>query len=307
MEKNLLIRREHFGIQRKVVANMTSESWETIPHAGSNYEPDVTEFWDTYTVLRKTPQWSDITANTLLLYVVVQGLKACPKMNGYISFKRKSANGTVEFYENIDVSVPMTLPIGGSMTINVHGCEQMSLRELADAIVNVRLRMEKTIFDEVLYDAALDNTLGLLRRGRMDIILTRLLGARFGKGKVPRLRGQAKRDYYAIPETERLTKHDIEQGTVTVSNFGSLYHGAYAPPVLLEIIPPQICVIGISGLIERPGCITAPDGKKEIVPRKYLPFNLLMDHRALDYGDMVPFMKKLDYIFEHVDLLNEWL
>ena len=22
----------HFGIQRKIVANMTSESWETIPH-----------------------------------------------------------------------------------------------------------------------------------------------------------------------------------------------------------------------------------------------------------------------------------
>ena len=34
----------HFGIQRKIVSNMTAESWETIPHVTYNYEPDVTAF-----------------------------------------------------------------------------------------------------------------------------------------------------------------------------------------------------------------------------------------------------------------------
>lgn len=34
---------EHFGIARKIVANMTSESWETIPHAVMSYEADVTD------------------------------------------------------------------------------------------------------------------------------------------------------------------------------------------------------------------------------------------------------------------------
>ena len=38
----------HFGIQRKIVANMTAESWETIPHVTYNYEPDVTEFMIEY-------------------------------------------------------------------------------------------------------------------------------------------------------------------------------------------------------------------------------------------------------------------
>ena len=33
-----------FGIQRKIVANMTSESWKTIPHVCYTYEPDVTKF-----------------------------------------------------------------------------------------------------------------------------------------------------------------------------------------------------------------------------------------------------------------------
>ena len=34
----------HFDIQRKIVSNMTSESWETIPHASFIYDADVTDF-----------------------------------------------------------------------------------------------------------------------------------------------------------------------------------------------------------------------------------------------------------------------
>jgi len=105
----------------------------------------------------------------------------------------------------------------------------------------------------------------------------------------------------------RLTGRDIKQGTITVSNFGSLYRGAYAPPMMLEVVPPQICVIGIASLTERPGCIAAYDGKKEIVPRKYLPFSLLIDHRAIDFGDIVPFMEKLDMIFAHPEDLDTWM
>lgn len=37
---------EHFGIARKIVSNMTSESWETIPHACVTYEADVTKLFD---------------------------------------------------------------------------------------------------------------------------------------------------------------------------------------------------------------------------------------------------------------------
>ena len=33
---------EHFTIARKIVSNMTSESWETIPHAVVTYNPEVT-------------------------------------------------------------------------------------------------------------------------------------------------------------------------------------------------------------------------------------------------------------------------
>ena len=99
---------EHFGLQRKIVANMTTESWEAIPHAAANYEPDVTDFWNTFQKLRKQPGWEGITINVVLLYAITQGLRACPAMNGHIKYKRKSANGLLELYSDINmIAVPL--------------------------------------------------------------------------------------------------------------------------------------------------------------------------------------------------------
>ena len=36
---------EHIGIQRKIVAAMTTDSWQNIPHVCYMYEPDVTAFY----------------------------------------------------------------------------------------------------------------------------------------------------------------------------------------------------------------------------------------------------------------------
>lgn len=43
-----ITRREHFGIQRKMVSHMTTESWRNIPHVTYMYEPDVTELYKIY-------------------------------------------------------------------------------------------------------------------------------------------------------------------------------------------------------------------------------------------------------------------
>ena len=298
---------EHFGLRRKIVANMTTESWESIPHAGTNYEPDVTDFWDTYQVLRKgDPKWAKITFNTLMLYVVTQGLIACPAMNGHIQFKRESANGKIELHEAINISMPMCLPDGGMMTINMHNCESKSVNEMAQAMEDIRRRMVNTNIEHAMFGAALENTLRLFRQGKVFRVLGRLAGNTFGKGKMSRLKGREKKDYLAIPESERLTKRDIEQGSITVSNLGSVYRGgSYAPPVMLDIIPPQVAVIGIGGLTERAG-IAARNGAKVIEPRRFLPINLMFDHRALDYGDMVPFMRRLDEIFADPAMMTNW-
>ena len=47
-----IYKQERFGIARKIVANMTAESWETIPHSSFIYEPEVTKFLEVLKKLR---------------------------------------------------------------------------------------------------------------------------------------------------------------------------------------------------------------------------------------------------------------
>ena len=84
-----------------------------------------------------------------------------------------------------------------------------------------------------------------------------------------------------MPADRKLSVSDIEQGSITVSNFGSLYKNLRGRPLLLEIVPPQVVAIGI-------GAIQDTDG------RRILPMCIAFDHRALDFGDIVPFIKKMD-------------
>jgi pyruvate dehydrogenase E2 component (dihydrolipoamide acetyltransferase) len=298
---------EHFGIQRKIVANMTSDSWESIPHVSGIYEPDVTNFWDFFQTVKKTPAWDGITLNTVMLAILTQGLLACPAMNSHIAFNRRFVNGTIETYKDVNISMPMLLPTGEMMTINIHNCERKSLRQLNDYILDVRRRMENTNLTEAMFSVAMDNTMRLVKEGAFLTIAGRLLGAAIGRGKIKRLPLRERIAYNKIPETERLTKEDIEQGTVLVSNFGSVYKNSYVMPTLLEIIPPQVLVIGLGTFGDRPGVVTNENGAQSVAVRKYLPINISFDHRALDFGELVPFFKRLDDIFENPQQLLKLL
>ena len=49
------------------------------------------------------------------------------------------------------------------------------------------------------------------------------------------------------------------------------------------------------------------DGNKQIVIGKILPMCIAFDHRALDMGDVIPFIKKLDEIFENPEIIDNWI
>lgn len=297
----------HFGIQRKIVANMTSESWETIPHVTYMYEPDVTEFMKEYRKLNLDRSGKDkITVNTLMLKVISEGLKAAPVMNSHIRFNRKLVRGEINTFEDINISMPMILPNGEMMTVNLHNFESKNLDEMTEYIHDVARRAENSDLNEAMFEVSLDNTLTALKAGKIKQTLYRLIGSKTGKHKVKTLHGEAKRAYESIPATERLTKHDIEQGTVTVSNIGSTYRGQRGATALLEIIPPQVCAFAVGAVQDKPVVITDALGNKKIEARQVLPLCIAFDHRALDFGDVVPFLQKLDYIFENPKIMHTW-
>lgn len=297
----------HFGIQRKIVANMTTESWANVPHVTYNYEPDVTEFMIEYKRLNEDcPPEKKVTLNTLMLKIIVEGLKADPIMNSHIEFDRKLVRGEIHTFENIDISMPMVLPNGEMMTINLHNFENKNLDEMVAYIADVNRRVANTNLDEVMFDVSLDNTLTALKQGKIKQTLYRLIGSKTGKHKVRTLSGKEKSNYYKIPENDRLTKHDIEQGTITVSNIGSVYRAQRGETCLLEIVPPQVCAIAVGAVQDKPVVVVNEAGEKEIAIRQVMPLCIAFDHRALDFGEIVPFIKRLDEIFAAPEIIHTW-
>lgn len=300
-----ITRTEHFDIQRKIVANMTTESWEQIPHVAYVYEADVTDLMTEFKKLRSTSK-TKITLNTVLMKAIIEGLKAAPVMNSHLSYNRKLVRGELKTFEDINISMPMLLPDGRMMTVNLRDFQNKSLLAMTDYIADVTRRAENTNLNEVMFDVSLDNTITGLKQGKVKQTVRRLIGSKTGKHKVHTLRGAAKKAYYSIPEKDRLTKKDIEQGTVTISNLGSLYRGQSGYGTLIEIVPPQVCAFALGAVQDKPVVVTDKFGNKTIEARQILPITVVFDHRALDFGDVIPFLKKMDSIFAHPQVIQEW-
>ncbi len=301
------IKTVNFGIQRKIVANMTTESWRTVPHIGYSYEPEVSKFMAKAKELNASGKFATkITVNTLMLKALCEGLKAAPELNANIKFNRRLVRGTITQYENIDASMTWVLPSGEMMTIRLADIGAKSLSELNDYIADVARRIGNTNLDEVMYSIAFDDTIRALKRGNVIKALGRLIGSKTGKYKVKTLSGKEKKEYYAIPEKDRLTKEDIRQGTVCISNIGSTTRGIRGRCTMLAIIPPEVFVLCMSSVQKTPVVVTDENGNDKIVPGQIMPIELVFDHRAIDFGQIVPFLQKMEDIFDNPDQMMDW-
>ncbi len=207
----------HFGMQRKIVSHMTSESWKTIPHVTYMYEPDVTDFMQEYRLLsRDSNRPRKITVNTIMLKAIAEGLKAAPSLNAHIDYHDRTVRGSVTLLDSIDISVPWCLPNGEMMTVNLRDVGSKTLDELAAYIEDIGRRMANTDFNEAMYEVAFAETMGHLKRLHIVRVLRRLFGCKVGKHRVKTLSGKARKAYRKIPASDRLTKADLEQGSVTV-------------------------------------------------------------------------------------------
>lgn len=294
--------RTRFDLRRKVVAAMTAEGWREAPHACMSCEEEATALLETLEEINAgLPRAERITLNTALLKLTALALAACPGLNGRIRYRRGLVRGETILSESVDASVPMLL--GGRMvSVTLRGLESKTLSQIRDDIADVRRRAENTHLSQALYEVSRRDTLREL--GRLHILrgVGRFLGFWLDHGGAALPHGRAKREYAALPETERLTWRDLEQGSVTVSNIGSLYPDGRAVCSMLEIVPPQLCAICYSSVRESP---IADGGAVRV--GKVLPVLLAFDHRALDAGDVVPFFQKLDELFAHPEELKRYM
>ena len=294
-----------FGIQRKIVANMTTESWQNIPHVSYLYEPDVTDFLSEFKKFQAECGYEvKPTFNAVLLKAVAEAIEVDPVINAHIHYERGLVRGKVTVFDNIDISVPWTLPDGNMMTITMKDMGNKTLKEIAEYQADINRRLEKTNLTEALYSVSFHDTVEKLKRGHILKALKRLYGANTNPNhKIRRLKGAEKKAYNAIPETDRITRNDLKQGTITISNIGADSRGLAGECAMLMVIPPQICAIGIGAMQRRPVVVKNEKGEEEIVIRTILPMNVCFDHRALDFGEVRPFLTKLQEIFENPGMI----
>ncbi len=292
-----------FGIQRKIVANMTTESWQNIPHVSYQYEPDVTKFveeFKKFTTEHQGNSGAKITFNAVLLKAIAEAIEADPVINAHMHFEKGLVRGKVTVFDNIDISVPWLLPSGEMMTITMKDMGNKTLKEIAEYQADINRRLEKTNLTEALYSVSFNDTIEKLKKGHVLKALKRLYGANTNKNhKIKLLKGEEKKAYEAIPETDRITYKDLKQGTITVSNIGADTRGLSGECAMLMVIPPQVCVICIGSMQRRPIVVKDEAGNEKVEIRTILPLNICFDHRALDFGEVRPFISKMEEFFQN--------
>ena len=296
---------ERIGLPRQIIGNMTLAGWRHAPHAGFIYEADVTEMLETLREINAGRSAEDaITVNTVMLKIIAEGIRACPRMNGHIRFSELLARGRVTTFEQIDVTVPVMLDERTLVALNLHGLERKSITEIHDGMKDLIRRAKNSNLQQTLYELALYDTLQMMKRGQVFHALGRMIGFYLMDGGLKTLlHGAEKRAYRAIPATERLTRRDVEQGTVTVTNPGSVYRRVNGVAVTLNLVPPQIAQVAINTVRER--ALVREDGT--IAAGRTITLTIIIDHRALDAADLAPFTERVEEIMRAPEVLKDWV
>ncbi len=299
----------NFGIQRKIVANMTVEGWRGAPHCSYTFEPDLTEFYKKYSAFAEElkKEGKRVTFNMVMMKAICEALKFAPEMNAHIEFNRQLVRGEITTYDQIDVSMPCILPDGRMMTITMTDMGNRSLGNMTEYMSEMMKKMEKTDFNEAMFQVSMNDTIEKLTKGRVIKVGQRLFGSFASKKhRIKRLSGSAKKAYDAIPDSEKITAKDLKQGTITISNTGSISRAHDGSVSMLIIIPPQVCAICINAMTKKPVVVTNAQGEDEIKIKTTVPLTICFDHRVLDFGEVKPFLDAFQNIVDNPETILKY-
>ena len=233
--------------------------------------------------------------------IIIEGIKAAPWVNAHISYNKWLSSGNIKIINKIDINTAVLLRDKRMVTVKLHDCGNKSMAQIAFSLNQLMNKLQNTNIDIALLNAGWEDTINKLKHGNIFNPLGRVLGLKFGKNKLKKINAEEKKLYKTIPKELRLCNDDLNLGTITISNLGSVMRGTNGFPALIDLISPQIMAIGIGALQEKP-CVH----NGQIIPRKIIPFCMVFDHRALDFGDIAPLIKTMDSIFQKPAVIHSW-
>lgn len=290
----------NFNMRKKTIASVTQEGWQEIPHVSYIYEADATKFYEEFRKLKASGRYKrDISFNTLLLRVIVEGIKAAPQLNAEIRYNTFLISGRVTIKEKININMPVLLPGGEMMTVNLRDMGSKSLEAMTEQIEGIKEIIKNCDMERSLLKVGLKDSLRKLHQGKVIEVAGRGLGMVIGHRKTEE--GSSVKKNGSLLDREAL-----DQGTITVSNLGAAVKGTKGRIGLLDIIPPQVCAIGIGVLQEESRVYLVEDRETRVGIRKVIPFTIAFDHRALDFGEVAPFINRLEEVFNNPAVIRNW-
>lgn len=293
---------EYFKIKGRASSNVLSNAQKTIPAGGYNYEADITKFWDEYHGLKKECGYN-LMFNTLMIKVLAEGLKVAPRLNAHMKYNHTASCGKLIIKKHIDVAVPLLLDTDETFPVKVRNVEERTLRETQEEFDRLMATLKTTDVDRVLFDVVLQRIIGFILQGKLISTAAQVATGYVGKYKVAKLSGL----FEHAPHNETsLQIDDLNEGTVCLTNLGSLYHGLTGNVTYAPILYPQVFIMAMGAVQDREYVYKNDKGEIEIGVKKILPINLMFDHRIGGFADVVPFIKKLDEIFDKPEVIREW-
>ena len=298
---------EQFNINRRVIAHSTTKAWQQTPHVSFVYEPDVTDLYNYFQSKKEEyRKQGKITFNTIMLKAISEGLIAAPILNSIVDYNQKKKIGTIKYSSDINIAIPWLLDDNKMITPVVKNVESKSLPEIAAYIQDLTKKIENTNIDAMQYSIGFKESLDEILHFKFGVF-AQIFAAKFGKHRLRKPTSKDKRAYKKISKDQKISDSDIFDASVLVSNLGSVLKNQKGFCTLLEIITPQVFVVGINAVQEKAVVVKDKNNNSQIAIRKILPMCLTFDHRVADFAYIIPFQNRLEEIFATPTILDNWM
>ncbi len=293
---------EYFNLKARVAGNVLTNAQE-MPTPGYTYDADITKFWEEYKKFKGEVDYN-LTFNDLMIRAIVEGIKVAPRLNSYMEYNRLISSGRLIIKKHVDIALPVVLDNGQTFPVKLREAEEKSLKEISQRTAElVDLLKNSDNVDDVLFDMISQRTVGFLLKGKFLSTFAQSITGVVGKYKVGTIKGVFERK---PRKAGGLKPVDLNEGTICYSNLGALSDFTNLRVTNAPLLFPQVFLIATGAAQDQNYVSRNEKGEIDMGTKKILPITITFDHRIGGFNDTLPFIKKLDEIFENPEVMREW-